>query len=77
MIREGSEDAQVPQKPLVLFWEKLYPILMTNTNISDLKPDSGYHPHIVRVVPPLGHSTASDDSRTNLLDYFNQFLKKW
>lgn len=75
--QDKREDAQVPQNPLVLFWEKLCLILATNTNISDLKPDSGYHPRIVGVVPPPGYPTASDDSRTNLLDYLDQFPKKW
>ena len=48
-----------------------------DTKICDLKPGSSYEgPCIVRATPPLGYPTASD-SKTNMLEYLNEFPKNW
>jgi len=59
------------------FWEKICWLFATNTKIRDLKPGSSYEgPHIVGAMPPLGYPTASD-SKTNMLEYLNEFPKNW
>jgi hypothetical protein len=69
---EAAQDTQEPS-----FWKKICWLFATNTNISDLKPGSSYEgPRIVRATPPPGYPTASD-SRTNMLEYLEEFPNDW
>ena len=64
-----------PQEPSI--WERLLLMIATNTKISDFKAKNNYPgPRIVGVAPPPGYPNASDP-KTSMLEYLDQFPKRW
>jgi hypothetical protein len=71
---EAAQDTH--QKPRWL-WDKICWLFATNTKNTDMRPGSSYPgPRIVKATPPMGYPEGSD-TRVNLLEYLDEFPKKW
>jgi len=73
---DQDKPAQDTKNPKLL-WDKISWLFATNTKNVDLRPGSGYPgPCIVKAMPPVGYPEGSDP-RVNLLQYLDEFPKKW
>ena len=76
LANDQDKPAQDTKNPN-LFWEKISWLFATNTKNVDMRHGSSYPgPCIIKAEPPVGYPKGSDP-RVNLLQYLDEFPKKW
>jgi len=73
---DQDKPAQDAKKPESL-WNRISWLLTTNTKNADMRRGSRYSgPCVEKVIPPVGYPEGSDP-KVNLLQYLDEFPKKW
>ena len=77
---EAAQDTHTEPKSkpkLTVLWDKVCWLFACNMTNDAMRPGSNYQgPCIIQVMPPAGYPNRSD-SKENLLQYLNDFPKKW